>query len=51
VSFATPSSEVLDLGGASLNSPNAFTTKAFKDFCTIVCDSRHKAIGLPHIHS
>ncbi len=49
--FATPSSEMLNLGGATFNSLNAFTTKALKDFYTIVCDNRCKAVGFPHIHS
>ncbi len=33
------------------NSPNAFTTKAFKDLCTIVGDNMHKATNFPHIHN
>ncbi len=39
------------LGGVAFILPNAFTTKAFKDFGTSVCDNVHKAAHVPHIHN
>jgi hypothetical protein len=42
---------MLDLGGATFNLPNAFTTNALKDLHTIVGDNRHRVVGFPHVHN